>query len=329
MVVLTAVTAATLALPLRLAVQEEQYREREVLNPDTGEWEPQQPKPQIASGPLGTARLYLVEDKPKAARKLLEDWLEQNAGDERYYEAMYLLGEAYFQLGDYWKAYERFDETVENTAGELFYKALRREIDVARAFLSGKPRILWKVFRIPAYDDGIDILDRVWERAPGTRLGEEATKIKADYFFANGDVDLAQDEYVALARDYPNGRYAALAMLRAAEAAEAAFEGIKFSDSPLVEAEERYHQVEDAFPEYAKRENVDARLAGIREQKAEKDLEVGKWYQRTGHAGAAAFYYRSILRDYADTLAAAEAKVRLRDLGLPEDTDAESAESVE
>jgi tetratricopeptide (TPR) repeat protein len=272
---------------------------------------------------LDAARLHLVQDEPRKAKKLLEDWLDTQFGDERYYEAVYLLGEAHFQLRDYWKAYERFDEAVENTAGELFHKSLQREIDVARAFLSGEKRVLWKVFRLPAQDDGIEILDRVWERAPGTRLGEAAIKLKADYFFETGDVDLAQDEYVALARDYPSGKYTALAMMRSAESAEAAFQGIAFSDAPLIEAQERYLQVQDVFPAYAEREDVGPRLEGIRDQRAEKDLAVGAWYERTDQAGAAAYYYRLVIRDYAETIAATEAQVRLRALGFdpPEETE--------
>lgn len=302
--------------------QEEQYREREVLDPSTDQWVAAPSAPQAESGPLAAARLDLVQDKPREARKLLENWLEANVGDDRYYEGVYLLGEAYFQLGDYWKAHERFDEAVENTAGELFNKALQRDIDVARAFLSGKRRILWKIFRIPAQDDGIEILDRVAERAPGTRLGEEALKLKADYFYENGDVDLAQDEYVALARDYPAGKYTALAMLRSAESAEAAFQGVAFSDAPLIEAQERYLQVQDAYPVYAEREDVGPRLEGIRDQRAKKDLNVGQWYERTGQAGAAAYYYRLVLHDYPKSIAAADAQVRLRGLGFeaPEDT---------
>ncbi|RMF81224.1 MAG: outer membrane protein assembly factor BamD, partial [Planctomycetota bacterium] len=231
------------------------------------------------------------------------------------YEAVYLLGECYFQRGDFWKAYERFEQVVESTAGELFYKALRREMDVARAFLAGEKRIVWKVLRLPAYDDGIEILDRVWERAPGTRIGEEALKLKADYFFAVGDMDLAQDEYVALAREHPNGRFVQLAMIRSAEAAAAAFPGIKFDDRALVEAEERYRQVMDLFPAFAEREQAPARLEGIRNQRAEKDLDIAQWYERTGRPDAAAYYYRLVITEYPDTLAANEARVRLRALG--------------
>ena len=302
--------------------QEERYRERQVLDPQTGEWVDQPPEPEATpAGELDQARSLLAQDKFRQARKLLKSWVKENPDHERYLEGVWLLGEAYFELGDYYAAYERYEVVAAEAVHELFYKSLRQEMDVARAFLSGEKRIVWKVLRLPAYDDGIEILDRVWERVPGTRMGEEALRLKADHFFDRGEMDLAQDEYVNLAREYPAGRFIRLAMLRSAEAAAAAFPGIRFDDRPLVEAEERYRQVAAAFPVYSERESVEERLEGIRQQRAEKDLDIAQWYERTGQAGAAEFYYRLVLKDWPDSLAANEARNRLRGLGIELETE--------
>ena len=58
------------------------------------------------------------------------------------------------------------------------------------------------------------------------------------------------------------------------------------------------------------------RLEGIRELRAAKDLDIGRWYERTRQPGAAEFYYRQLLADWPDTLAAAEARQCLRALGV-------------
>jgi len=311
----------TLAAPPGRA-QEEQYREREVLDPETDAWLAQPVEEETApGGVLEDAERSLAEGQYRQAYKQLNRWTKENPEHERYLEGMYLLGEAQLKRERFYQAYESYEVVAENTAGELFYQALRHEMDVARAFLSGEKRIVWKVLRLPAYDEGIEILDRIWERAPGTGLGEAALKLKADYFFAVGDMDLAQDEYVNLAREYPNGRYVQLALLRGAEAAAAAFPGIQFDDRALLDAQVRYRQVQSTFPAYAERERVADRLEGIRQQRAEKDLEVARWYERTKRTGAAEFYYRLILKDWPDTLAAGKARGRLRALGaeLPEE----------
>lgn len=299
-----------------LIAQDLNYPEREVLELDQEDWVPQTQPTSLASGPLDEARKLLAEKRPRKAAKLLETWLEQNPDSDQYYEGVFLLGDAYFEREDFWKALTRYTEVAENSSGELFTQANRRAMDVARAFLSGQPRIIWGFLRVPAYDDGLEALNRIWERAPGTRLGETALKLRADYFYDDGQMLLAQDEYANLAKEYPSGRYVQYASLRAAESAEAAFSGIRYSDKPLLEAAERYGQVKRAFPDYAIRENVDQRLEGIRRLRAEKDLEIAKWYEKTDRAGAAEFYYRQILKDWPDTLSASQAAQRLRAMGI-------------
>ena len=329
-VILAAVVVCLSAIPASgglhtyIGFQEQQYRERQVLDPQSDEWSSQAVEPETTpAGELDQARSLLARGKPKQARRQLEDWTEHNPDHERYFEGIFLLGESWFECRNYYKAYEQYEVVVENTGGELFRAALRREKDVALAFLSGEKRIVWGFMRLPAEDEAIEILDRIWERVPGTSLGEEALLIKADHFFNTGDMLLAQDEYAHLAREYPAGRFLQPAMLRSAEAAEAAFPGIRFDDRPLLEADERYHQVQSAFPAYAEREKVAQRLEGIRQQRAEKDLDIARWYQRTQQPASAEFYYRLILRDWPDTLAAAEARKHLRSMGV----DAEAQES--
>lgn len=317
-----ALPAILIALFALQPPQEEGYREREVLDPGSDQWIPEA-APDSVDGALPEARRQLVIGNPRKSESLLEDWVAENPEAARYYEGIYLLAESHFEQGDYFKAYEYFEQVVENTGGELFNKALLREMDVARAFLSGKKRRLWGVFRISAYDEGIEILDRIGERVPGTRLAEEAVKLKADYYFETGELDLAQDEYVALARDFPGGRYAQLALLRAAEAAAASYPGTAFTDEALLEADERYRQVDDLFPAFARREGVDTRREGIREQRAEKDLAIGVWYEKVGRLSAAGYYYRLVRDQWPETLAATEAEVRLRGVAGPSGAEAE------
>lgn len=311
------VAVLLVSLAMTTSNEDQRYRERQVLDPNTGAWIDQAPPE--AGGPLGEvdeARRLVAEGDWKAARPILKKWTKANPEDERYLEAMLLLGDTYFLGKDYWNAAERYQEVADNSAGELFHLAQSRCVDCARAFLAGEKRILWGFIPLPAYDDGCDILDRVWQRAPGTRLGEFALKQKADFRYNRGEFDIAKDEYANLIEQYPSGRHIQTAMLRAAESAEASFTGVKFSDRALVDADVRYRQFKEQFPPLAERESIDARLEGIRQKRADKDLDIAQWYERTRARDAAVFYYRRILSDWPNTLAAAEAQGRLRALGV-------------
>lgn len=303
--------------PESVAAQETQYRERQVLDPDSDEWVPSSaPVEGTPQGELELARSQLARSAPRKARAILGKWLKANPDHEQRVEAEFLLGDALFEIGDFWAAFERYNYVAENTGGELYRRAVRRELDVARAFLAGKKRRVLKILRLPAYDSGVEILDKVWAQAPGTRTGEDALRTRADFHYTRGEMDFAQDDYVTLAREYPRGRFTQYAMMRSAESANAAFEGVKFDDRPLLEAEERYKQVQNVFPAYAERERVADRLAGIREARASKDLDIGRWYVRTNRPDAAAFYFRRVRSLYAGTLAADEATGALRRLGV-------------
>lgn len=309
-----AVIIATLA-PL---AQEPKYRERQVLDPEEGEWvdQPVVPETGAPAGELDEARRLIAEGQPGKARPLLKKWIKENPDSERIDEAEFLVGETYFESKDYWRAVEKYQLVADSTSGELFNLAQGRCIDVARAFLAGEKRIVLYVLRLPAYDDGVEILDRVWQRAPGSRLGELALRLRSDFFFERGEMQIAQDEYANLARQYPSGRYVQLAMVRSAEAAEASFPGVPYDDQSLIDADERYRQLHDTFPALAARENAAARRDGIREKRAEKDLYVAQWYEKTRQLDAAKFYYRRILTDWPGTLGEAQARARLRAMGV-------------
>lgn len=320
--------AASFAVPA--VSQEQHFRERQVLDPNDTAWIDQaRPAEEGPGDEVDEGRKLLAEGNWRAARGILKKWTKKNADDERYYEGLLLLGETYYEGRDFWNAAERYQQVADNTAGDLFHLAQSRTVDCARAFFAGEKRILWGFIPLPAYNDGADLLDKVWQRAPGTRLGEFALKLKADFHYDRGDMDLAKDDYANLVQQYPSGRFIQIAMLRAAQTAEASFPGVKYDDRALVDADERYHQFASQFPPLAEKEAVAARLEGIRQTRADKDLDIAGWYERTKARDAAVFYYQRIEKDWPDTLAAAEAQARLRALGVegPTETDAPEASS--
>ena len=141
---------------LSLRAQEQKYRERQVLNPDTNTWVDQAPTTEEApSDGLGQARRYLALGQPAKARSILSRWLKKPPDEERLYEARYLLGETYFESRDFWKAAKEYGTVAENASGELYEQANRHTMDVARAFLSGQKRIVWGFLRLPAYAESV------------------------------------------------------------------------------------------------------------------------------------------------------------------------------
>lgn len=335
---LLAVTLASCANPRSVVAadkEDERYAERLIYDPKTGDWlEVAPPEPGTAEGDLEIARATLARADSKRefrkARKLLKNWVRTYHDSPHYGEALFYYADAEFQLGNFMKSYELYERVLDDYgATELADRALRNEIEVAQVYLSGRWRKIWGgIIRMPAYEEALDILERIaTNRAPGTPHAEKALKLKADYYYQKGEFEDAERAYARLSREFPRSRFVRLALLRSAQSALASFPGVKFDDSALIEAEERFEQFRKRYPKAAEEENVPLLIEQIRNSRAQKEYTVGRFYERTKHPHAAAFYYRSVMKYWPDTTWASLAEGRLAKLGYDEVRDADVEET--
>jgi len=306
---------------------QERYAERLTYDPKTGEWlELAPPEPGTPDGDLELARATLARAEGqrdlRRARKLLQKWVQTYYDSPRYGEGLFYYADAEFQLGNLMKAYEMYERLLDDYGGtELAQRALRNELVIGEVFLSGRWRKVWRgVLRFPAYDEALDILERIaTSRAPDTPIAEAAIKLKADYYYGKGEFSDAEMEYARLASEFPRSRYVRLALLRSAQSAFASFHGVKFDDGALIEAEERFEQFRKKYPRAAEEENVPLLLEQIRNSRAHKEYTIGQFYERTKHPRAAAFYYRNVMNYWPDTTWATLAEGRVGRLGYDEE----------
>lgn len=297
-----------------------------VYDPKTREWiEVAPPEPGTDAGDLELARRLLAEHRYGEARKALRAWRKSYPDSPLYAEALFASADAEVyaadagRAADLWQAHEWYDEILNGWGGtDVAERAIRRELIVAEMFLfkGHKRRVLKGMLRVSAVDETLDFLNRIIDdRAPGTRVAEQALRMQADYHFQKGEFDEAERAYARLARDFPRGEYERLALQRAADAAFASFAGIEFDDAPLLEAEERYHQYLQRYPGTDEARGVPELLERIRENRAEKELTIGRYYERAKQPSAAIYYYRSVATNWPDTIAAEQARNRLEQLG--------------
>ena len=288
------------------------YPERMVYDPVTGLWtQPPSPIPGTEQGELELALIDLAENRPDKAKTRLQRWLKKYKESERRPDAMVALADAQLALGNHMQAYRQYEKTLEQYPGLESEEAIvRHEFAIGVAFLSGVKQKFW-IFRFPAEDEGLEVLDKVVQRAPGSMLAEDAIKAKADYFYRSGKFDLAETEFARLAQEFPRGRYPRLALLMSAHSALARFPGLAFDDAALHEARERFLSFQERYPEAAEQENIAALIRRIDETLAEKNVMIGRWYSKQKHTGAAVVYYQGVIRRWPDTPAAAEARQRL------------------
>ena len=278
------------------------------------------PIPGTEDGDLDITRQWMALEEYKTACGILKDWMKAYGPESpRYPEALYLYATAYLERGRYRKAHDAYQELLSDYPGsEYAAQALWGDFRIGEQYLAGQRRRAWGgLLRIRDYDGGLAIMDDFVVNYADTPLAEKAQMTKADYYYARGEYEMAEDEYATFAREYPRSRWQPRALLQSAHSALASFPGIKFDDAGLVEAQERFRQFQRLYPDTAAEHEVPVILDQIEATRADKTYDIAKFYEKTGQPRAARFYYRAIVRNWPDTPAAPQATGRLAALGEP------------
>ncbi len=248
---------------------------------------------------------------------------EYGKADSSYPEALLAQADAMVGLKQFDKAHAVLQAFLNEFGGmDITTEALRLEFVVADAYLSGVKRRVWGIFRLSGVEEGYKILDQIAADHADSKYAEMAIKAKADHLFRTGDHTLAEIEYARLLRSFPQSRYHAYALRRAADSALASFAGADYDEAALIEAQERFNDYRTRYRAESDRSDVDQVLVAIREMLAEKAYRIGDYYERTDHLSSAVFQYRLVVRQWADSVAGAKAKSRLELLGVAETVDA-------
>lgn len=278
-----------------------------------GKWVPAaKPAEGTVEGELAIIRTHIAQRDRKKALAAVERFLARYPDDAACEEAMLLAGQADLDAGQYYQAYEQFEKMLDRYPnGRFLERALTREMDVANAFLAGKKRTVAKVFRLPAKDEGLDILRRIAEHAPSSLIAESALLRIGEYHYQQGEYAESADAYDEFLQLFPRSGRVPHAMLRGAQAMLASFKGVPYDETPLIEAEQRYKVIIDQYPAAARKARAKQALRQISELRAERAFQTARFYERTKRPKSAKFYYQQVVDQYPGSPWAAQAQAAL------------------
>ncbi|MEM9108738.1 MAG: outer membrane protein assembly factor BamD [Planctomycetota bacterium] len=279
-----------------------------------------EPDPSTPEGQLQLIRRTLVEGRASQAERDAEEWIEANPGSPLLVEAYLLKGDSIATQGDYYRSLEDYELVIGLYPGtEQYRTAIEREYDIAKLFVGGlNRRGSWIGLRLFEADDtGIELLIRVQERLPGSALGERASIDIGDYYFDEGDMEMASEAYDLFLLNYPESRQREWAMLRLIQASLARYKGPQFDPSGLTDAAQRLREYQRDYPAAAEKIGAEALMVRINESLAKKKLVTAQWYEERGQERGAITMYRNVVQDYPGSAAAQEALKELNGRGLP------------
>jgi outer membrane protein assembly factor BamD (BamD/ComL family) len=245
------------------------------------------PEPGSDEATIAQARRLTADGNPSQAIDLLDAWIETNetARNQWLPDAFLARGDAHLADDDEYKALVDYERITRDYAGsDLFVKALERELDIAKMYLGGLRKKSLGLFRI---DSGIpiaeEIIMRINERLPGSRLAERAMLMLADYYYDERDLRMAAESYDVFLTLFPRSEHRQKAMQRRVYANIAQFKGPRYDASGLVDAKFLVQRYQTQYPLDAERIGLDDTLtARLDEQTARQLLEVAAWYERRG-----------------------------------------------
>ena len=294
------------------------------------------PEPGTDEWTLAQAAAALARDEPSKARELLDPWIEAHKRTDnpllaRAYllrgDALVMEHDEYLALYDYEAVIKQFPDS------ESFPTAVVREMDIAQKYLDGMKRKLWGLFRVEsARRLGEELMIRVQERMPGSKVSEEAAIRLAEHYYKTRRLALAAEMFDIFRTNYPDSEYGKQALLGQIYANIAQFKGPSYDASKLVDAGLLLDRFVREYPADALKDGIAEGLgARIDESSAQQMLETARWYLRRDDEPSARFMFKRLLRRHPSTGAAQSALRIMQDRGWiesPRQTDENTGEGT-
>lgn len=286
---------------------------------DSGAWvQTDVPEPGSDQATMAEARRLIVEGNTSAAISVLDTWLSVNRRTLSPYipEALLLRGDARVAADDEYGALIEYEAVTMYPESPHFVTALEREYEIALRYLNGLRRKFLGIRLEDATQTGEELLVRIQERLPGSRLAEQAAIELADYYYRRRDMPMASEMYEIFTRNYPQSAYRRWAMQRRVYASLARYKGPRHDTTGLIDAQNLIHEFRDQYPQDAESAGInEALLVRVDESLAEKMLETARWYLKVDDLPSARLTMRRLVRDHPRTAAAIEAQRIVEDRG--------------
>lgn len=295
-----------------------------------GNWATQSaPAPGTDEAVLARTRELLAQDKPGAAHKVIDEWLRpRERTDHPLLPQAYLLrADATSAGGNEYEALYDYEMVIKSFPGAPEYvTALERELDIGIKYLNGTRRKMLGVRFIEADQVGEELLLRIHERLPGSRLSERAGIELADYYYRVRDLPNAAVAYELFQQNHPRSAYTMRARQRQIFSNLGRFKGPRYDSTKLLDTKALIDRFQKDYPAQAEALGLDDALrARVDESNAEQMIDAANWHLARNDAPSAKLILNRLLRTHPQTGAARRALGVLQERGWLEQTAAEKA----
>ena len=254
----------------------------------------------------------LQQGRAKDVVNAAKDWIKLNKTNPLMPQVLLLQGDAEVLRGNRYTALYSYEDLLNNyPTSDLYLPVLEREFNIAESFLGGYKRKFLGMRVLPVSDDALQLLDRIQDRQRGSAIAERAGIRVADFYYQSGKFQEAIDSYSDFMKRYPYSQYYRKAEIRRAEASLGNFRGVLFDYTPLTDARDLLGEIGRRYPQSSEILQARAIDDRIYQLEGQKELEIARYYFRSGKKYASAYYYKRVIANWPDTLYAEAARKEL------------------
>ncbi len=181
----------------------------------------------------------------------------------------------------------------------------------------------YDLYQKEEYSKAIDALKQIIYKYPGSDLVEHARYYLADSYFLNEDYVLAADEFERLNREFPQGRFADVALFKAALSYEKQSRRFERDQTETLKAIETIDNLLSKYPNTEYADTAKAHSVLLSDRLARKEFHTAKFYFDAKLYDSAIIYLKSALEAYPSSSVVPAALYHLyissRRMGYPDD----------
>lgn len=232
---------------------------------------------------------------------------------------LFIKAEVYFCKGKLAKTIRTHEKLLaEHPRSSFRDAALKRQFAIAKRFLAGEKKSILRIIKLRRYGEGIGIMEKITDRTGfDTVMGIDAALAVARNYEGRKRFNDAYLKWWEISLHWqkgPVGRESLHGMARCKLAVYNRHPEHKrslYDASSLSIAKSSYQKFGMLYPDDAVEIEAYKRVREIDEQLADKQLTVGRYYQKVGNVQAANLYFDMVVKDWANSKAADTAREML------------------
>ncbi len=210
------------------------------------------------------------------------------------------------------RAYDNFIDQFPRSG--LVPSAMERLYQIGTAFLTGQKRTALKVFKLSAYEDGTEIMNKIADRAGNAPVAKRALLTLARTREKRGAYDEAYKAWSDVASRWPTGEIGKESLMGMARSLEMDYKGPKFDGKVLISSKSYYAEYLKRYPDSEQQFKLTEKLGELDEKISKKELLIADYYARTGSYNAADLSYQRIADEWPACSAAKTAEQKLPEI---------------